>query len=182
MKIGFTCCFQRDLKLKNKNRWTPLIIAIVLSLVVFGVDIGTKYYFDGFLGSEPLPFIPGFIRFIKVHNTGAGYGIFEGKTIFLILLTALLIGIFITCYVLKFVKSKTQISKTLSVAFGFIVGGSLGNLFDRIFLGYVRDFIDFDFMSFPVFNLADVALCVGIVILIVYFLFIMPKEKPKEEK
>ncbi len=168
--------------MKNKNRWIPLIIAIVLSLAVFGVDIGTKYYFDSFLGSEPVSFLPGFIRFIKVHNTGAGYGIFEGKTIFLIILTALLIGIFIACYVLKFVKSKTQISKTLSVAFGFIVGGSFGNLFDRIFLGYVRDFIDFDFMTFPVFNLADVALCIGIVILIVYFLFIMPKEKPKEEK
>ena len=54
----------------------PLIIAIVITLVVFGVDIGSKYYFDGFLGSEPVPFLPGFIRFIKVHNTGAGYGIF----------------------------------------------------------------------------------------------------------
>ncbi len=170
--------------MKNKNRWAPLIIAIVITLVVFGVDIGSKYYFDGFLGSEPVPFLPGFIRFIKVHNTGAGYGIFEGKTIFLILLTTALIGVFIACYITKFVKSKTAISKTLSVAFGFIVGGSFGNLFDRIFLGYVRDFIDFDFMTFPVFNLADVALCVGLVILVVYFLFIMPKEnkKPKEEK
>ena len=67
-----------------------------------------------------------------------------------------------------------------------LVAGTVGNLFDRIFFGYVRDFLMFDFWkSFPVFNFADVLLCIGVVLfaiyLIVYFVKNKKKVKPEDE-
>ena len=66
------------------------------------------------------------------------------------------------------------------LGFGFVIGGAVGNLVDRIALGYVRDFIFLDFMpTFPVFNLADSFLCVGAVMLAIYILFMSGKKSEK---
>ena len=73
-------------------------------------------------------------------------------------------------------------SVLLGIATGFIVGGCFGNLYDRLVFGYVRDFLNFEFMNFPVFNIADVSLCIGIFLIVIYFIFIMPKEGKKDEK
>ena len=66
------------------------------------------------------------------------------------------------------------------MSFGLIVGGALGNLYDRIKLGYVRDFIYLDFApDFPIFNMADSCLCVGAVMMVVYILFMSGKKSEK---
>ena len=73
----------------------------------------------------------------------------------------------------------------LACSVGLIAGGCIGNMVDRIALGFVRDFLNFQFMDFPAFNFADVCICVGVVVFIIYFLFFYSKEdknKKKDEK
>ena len=98
------------------------------------------------------------------------------KTWLLILVSV--VFIIIICVYDLIVKHK---STTYSIGVGFIVGGAIGNLVDRIFLGGVRDFIFFEFYkTFPTFNVADSFLFVGTCIVIIYAIFIYkPKEKEK---
>lgn len=106
-------------------------------------------------------------------NSGAAWGIFSGQTIFLILVS---VGMIIALFVFNhFVKNK---SAFYCIAFGFIIGGALGNLVDRVVLNYVRDFIFLDFFpTFPVFNLADSFLCVGAVMIALFILFANTKKE-----
>ena len=62
------------------------------------------------------------------------------------------------------------------ISAGLILGGTIGNAVDRVALGYVRDFINLEFMNFPIFNIADMALTFGVIILAIYLLFIYEKE------
>ncbi|MDP6642152.1 MAG: signal peptidase II [Candidatus Nanoarchaeia archaeon] len=92
-----------------------------------------------------------------VENTGAAFGILQGYRYFLILIS--LVVMIILIYYLITIKNKSAIR-----AFSFILGGTIGNLIDRIFLGYVRDFIDFQF--WPTFNVADSFITIGALILV----------------
>lgn len=178
MKIDYICYCRRGWKLKIKKIGASVILALSIGLSVLALDLITKYVLESFLPlGSVTTFLPGFINLIIVHNDGAAWNAFAGKQVFLILLTVLIISIFLAYYITKVIKSKKPISKTLGAAVGLIAGGCFGNLYDRIFLGYVRDFLNFEFMDFPVFNVADMALTFGIITLIVYFIFIYPKEE-----
>lgn len=108
-------------------------------------------------------------------NDGAAWGILGGKTIVLIVISVLMIvALFVYNF---FVKKKTIF---YCIAFGFIIGGALGNLFDRLTLGYVRDFIYLDFFpSFPVFNFADTFLTIGAIMMAIFILFMADKKNEK---
>lgn len=163
--------------MKIKKIGASVILALSIGLSVLALDLVTKYVLESFLPlGSVTPFLPGFINLIIVHNDGAAWNAFAGKQVLLILVTVVIISIFLAYYITKVVKSKKPVSKTLGAAVGLIAGGCFGNLYDRIFLGYVRDFLNFEFMDFPVFNVADMALTFGIITLIVYFIFIYPKE------
>ncbi len=104
------------------------------------------------------------IHFIK--NYGAAWSILDNKVDFLIAISLLAIFI-IYRYMYNFKHNKRN-----NIAFGFILGGVVGNLIDRIFLGYVRDFLSFQFFSYqyPIFNFADAFIVIGIFLLIVAIL------------
>lgn len=140
-------------------------MAIIVAVLV--VDLVTKYVFDARLeNGESVTVIPKLFNFRIVHNYGAAWGMLAGKQVFLIVLTFVFLAIFIYYYIRE--KNKSWL---LNVTFGFLFAGCLGNLYDRLFFGYVRDMIEFDFWkSFPIFNFADVALSVGVVLLIVYLI------------
>ena len=130
--------------------------------------------------------IPGFINFIYVENKGGAWGIFSNSTIFLIIMSVIILALFVAFYAIRLKAKEQNISMWLTVSVGLIAGGCIGNLIDRIAFGYVRDFINFQFFNFPVFNFADIALTVGIITIVVYFLFFYSKEeksiKGKDEK
>lgn len=157
----------KNIKIKN---WIIIIVTIILVLVA---DLVTKHFlFD----VEYYNLIPNVISVAtNGGNTGAAWGIFSGETFWLICVSILMIvALFIFNY---FVKNKNTF---YCVAFGFIIGGAVGNLVDRLWLKYVRDFIFLDFWStFPIFNLADSFLCVGAVMLAIFILFVSDKKSEK---
>jgi signal peptidase II len=131
---------------------------IAASVILF--DRLTKYFALNYLGKE-IDVIHGFLSLSFMVNTGAAFGILNGKTIFLIIISALFLFL-----ILFNIKSLLEENYYFAVA--LIFGGAVSNLFDRIFHGFVIDFI---YVSFwPVFNLADSAISVGAVILFIYLI------------
>ena len=150
---------------------------VIFPLVIVADLVSKSLIENKYSLGENAKIIPGFIKVTVVHNDGAAWSLFSGMKVLLIIVT---IAFLIT--LLWFFFTKNSLSKTLGVAVGFIVGGSIGNLFDRIKYGYVRDFLDFEFINFPVFNIADICLTIGIFLFVVYLLFIYPKELKKTHK
>ena len=169
--------------MKNK-KIISYLVATGIGLLVFVCDIVSKYVIEMSLTQEgdTAPFLPGFINFKLVHNDGAAFGVFGGNSALLIVATLIIIAMIIGFYIYRARKLDFPISITLSIGIGLIAGGCFGNLYDRIVFGYVRDFLNFQFMNFPSFNIADASLCVGMAILVIYFIFIFSREEKKRGK
>lgn len=170
--------------MKNRKFLSPFL-AISIFVGVLLLDLLTKeFIIKGLIPNvgDAVNVIPRFINFIYVKNTGAAWGIFAGRPVFLIIISLIVIGLLITYYVLRVKKTDKHSSVLFGISMGLIVGGCLGNMIDRIAFGYVRDFINFQFIDFPVFNFADIALTFGMIILVVYFLFFYSKEEKKLKK
>ena len=111
-------------------------------------------------------------------NSGAGFSMFSGKTVFLIVITF----VFLIALSVYDIVIRPQKSKLYNIAIALVAGGAIGNLFDRLaFGGKVRDFIYFKFINFPIFNVADMALTFGIICLIIWLIFFQLK-KPAQEQ
>jgi signal peptidase II len=157
-------------------------IIVIAGIVVF--DQLIKMAAAGVLPALPgstFVFIPGFASFTYVQNTGAAFSLFSNATWVLTLLSiVLVVALFVVLY-----KTRKVPSVLLKLSLIFIIGGAIGNMIDRIFLGYVRDMIEFTFVKFAVFNVADSFVTIGAVLLGVYLLFYWDKgkkDKPLEEK
>lgn len=149
------------------------IILITAGLVA--IDIVTKILFD----DKFYVIIKDFFIIESTYNNGAGLGILSGQTTLLIVFSIL----FLIAFVLFDVFYKKQ-SKLYFVAFNLILAGGIGNLIDRIFLGYVRDFIFINVPFMPYyFNLADIFLTIGTILLVIEILFKKEnKNKIKKEE
>jgi signal peptidase II len=116
------------------------------------------------------PLLPGLLRLVLVTNTGGAFGIAGGNNYALALLSAaIMIGIL--SWALLRQKSGHHLGMVQWCGIGFLVGGAFGNLWNRIMLGHVIDFLDFAFINFPVFNLSDVFVDVGIGLVVLGFVF-----------
>ncbi len=144
------------------------VLAIICGVLVVGVDQLTKYLVTVFMEpNEVIAVIPHIINFNRIPpNTGAAFGIFQGQTWFLITVTSVLL-IICTGMLIR----KTFDSKCMFWALCLVLGGGIGNLIDRLFRGgNVVDFLEFGFFDFPVFNVADIAVCVGAGLILLYFI------------
>ncbi len=103
-----------------------------------------------------------------IENRGAAFGMLQGKQWFLISMTILVL-IMIIIYFRKIPSTKS--GSFMKLSFTLIISGAIGNLIDRISLGYVRDFLYFRLIDFPVFNLADILVVCGVGILLVVIIF-----------
>ncbi|OQB25156.1 MAG: Lipoprotein signal peptidase [Firmicutes bacterium ADurb.Bin182] len=143
-----------------------LIIAVIIVL-----DLITKNLAANLLRPLPgrtFPFIEGIFHFTYVENKGAAFGMLWNARWLFISVTFIVCGLCI--YALIRYRSKMHLLLRISIA--LIVAGALGNnLFDRIFLGYVRDMFEFRLINFAVFNVADSAVTIGAVILVLDVLF-----------
>lgn len=145
-----------------------IIIGLILVVVGIFIDQITKFIsFRNFQMNKDYKCLPGLFRFSLVKNDGSAWGMFSGKLWFLILITLVALGFFI--WLAKdFDLKKNPI---FSASFILILTGTLGNFLDRVILGYVRDFVTFDFISFPSFNFADMCLTVGVIFLCIDIIF-----------
>ncbi len=154
------------------KKWLIIIFSIISVLVI---DLVTKHFL---FTIEYFNLIPNVVSIASNGgNTGAAFGIFSNKTIWLVVISVILIIVlFVFNY---FIKNKNVL---YCLSFGFIVGGALGNLFDRIFLPShaVRDFIYLDFLkTFPTFNFADTFLTIGAILMAIYLIFMAGKSEKK---
>lgn len=136
---------------------------IIYSIIFFILDLISKVIVNAFLGlTESITVINNFFYLTNVHNLGAAWSLFSGQRILLIV-----IGMAALFFIFSWINDFKNNNKNIW-AFSLLISGLLGNLFDRIIYGYVRDFLDFRFGSYnyPVFNLADTFIFCGVILLI----------------
>ena len=127
------------------------------------------------LAEQTMIEVTSFFNLVKAWNTGVSFSMFDNwGTIGVIVLS--LVAIFIVAYLSWWLK--TEKSRVIQVSLGFIIGGALGNVADRILLGAVFDFLDFHVKGqhWPAFNVADSFICIGAAIIIIHSLFTHKKE------
>jgi len=134
-------------------------IFLISAVIIFTADIFLKTYMWDRLAYSSVPVIKNIFHISVTCNTGAAFGIFQGKTFFLIVVTFIFLLFF-----LWFIFNEKNKPKIFFLACGLILGGAVSNLYDRIFNGCVIDYLDF--IVWPVFNLSDSAICVGVGILV----------------
>ena len=110
--------------------------------------------------------IPNVLNFTYVHNTGVGFGMFANVTWLPLVVTAIVAG----CIAYAWYRLKPM-PTLLAIALAFLGAGATGNLIDRLTYGYVVDLFDLAFMTFPVFNVADITINVGCALVITWLLF-----------
>jgi len=141
--------------MKQIKRYIPIICIILF--IIF--DQISKVVF-----AKDMMLIQGVLKLSEVHNTGGAFGIFNTNVMTVILMNIILLGMIIRFLILK----KDYMSKNVYISLLFIIAGGVSNLIDRIFRGYVVDFIDItQIINFPVFNFADIVLVIGWVLLVI---------------
>lgn len=139
----------------------------LLSALIVVADQVTKYLV---VQNIPLhghvPALHGFICLTYTQNTGGGWSILSGHTWVLVAVSLVFFALMILAVWKKFFTGKAQLICIFSV-----LGGGIGNLIDRVRLGYVVDMIETEFISFPVFNVADCFISCGAIALIFFVLF-----------
>lgn len=137
--------------------------AIIIIVVGVLVDQLTKLMITGSIELyETIKLIPNFLYLTFVKNTGAAWSILEGNMLFFYLITVVALGFMVYYLVRLEAHHKLEI-----LAMGLLISGTLGNFIDRLWLQYVRDFIGMIFFGyyFPIFNVADMLLTFGVIIM-----------------
>ena len=150
-----------------------LIIAIVALTIV--LDQVTKYLVASQMTiGQSIPIIDNFLYITSHRNAGAAWGIFQGKMMFFYLITLAVIAVVIVWMTRLDIKK----DKWLMIALALILGGAVGNFIDRVLYQHVVDFIDTYILGydFPIFNIADSALCIGVVLMAIYAILDMKRQ------
>lgn len=127
---------------------------------------GEFWIVSNFALGDAQSIIPNILSFTYVQNTGAAWSIFEGQMGFFTVIT--LIAVAVVTYLM--IRYRNE-NKLFILGLSFVLAGALGNFIDRIRLGYVVDMFQTDFMNFPIFNVADMALCIGVGLIFIYTIF-----------
>ena len=146
----------------NKRKSIILLIDVIFLAILIFLDQNTKYFAIVYLkGQESLKVVDGVFEFNYLENRGAAFGMFKDQRwIFMLTSTVMILGLSLYLY-LGFAENKLY-----EVSMAMIISGGIGNMIDRLALGYVIDFIDFRLINFAVFNGADSFVCIGAGILI----------------
>ena len=153
-----------------------LVVYFLISALLVGLDKRSKYLtVQNISLGETKEFIPGFLSLTHLRNTGAAWSLLEGKMIFFYVITVIVSVVIIYLLIKNYKKSIWY-----SVGLSFVLAGAIGNFIDRVRLGYVVDMLQTDFMNFPIFNVADSTLVVGVICIFIYL--ILDEKAAKEGK
>ena len=164
---------KKNINNKKMNRDKMLLIIIVITIVA--IDQISKIII---LNQEELSIIPGILKLKVTQNTDGAYGIGSNSTIMYILTNLVILGI-----IFKFITTQNEYVDTkFKIFLSFILGGGISNVLDRIFHGYVVEFIDFkQFINIPIFNIADLFVIIGWVSVAAIFAWFTVNEWRKKE-
>ncbi len=147
--------------------WLSLIFFLIIDQVTKLIVIGK------IPEKESIPIINNIFHFTHIKNTGIAFGLFQGNSRFVLIL-----GVFtLLTFIILFFTYKRPSGVIVNLALGLICAGAMGNLIDRIFYGKVIDFLDF--RIWPVFNIADASVVIGIILVIVFYIFTNEKVPAK---
>ncbi len=140
--------------------WTLIILAsVLLDQITKFIVVQTMPLYDS------ITLIDGFFSFTHIRNLGAAWGMLSNhRWVFILLTGAALVILPIILYKYR------KLHPLFGTAMSLIIGGAAGNMIDRLFLGYVVDFLEFTFIDFPVFNIADVCIVVGTGLMALYII------------
>lgn len=162
------------------------MLEAIIVIVAIALDQLTKYIVVQNIYMSTAEFIPGVVGFAYCENTGAAFSFMDNSTWLLTIISMVMFAVLIYAMILM---RKSKAPWQVNACLAMIAGGAVGNLIDRLFLGYVVDFIELQFMSFAVFNVADCFVCVGVALLVAYLLltkkgrkFFKEFDKPKKEE
>ncbi|MBK5253800.1 MAG: signal peptidase II [Peptostreptococcaceae bacterium] len=155
-----------------------MLIFVVTTLVIIIDQVSKNLVRNNLDLGDTVPLIQDVFHITHVQNTGAAFSMLEGKYLITIGVPIILI---IFCIV--FIRNNMEnMHITLKLAMPLILGGGIGNLYDRIMYGFVTDMFDFRLISFAVFNVADIAVCIGCALLVVFVVFFDDSEGGKNAK
>lgn len=155
-----------------KKKINNKLLLVLISLISLIIDLFSKIIVISYLKEmHNYKIISNFFSLFYIRNDGAAFSILEGKTTLLIILSIIFLLVLI-----KYIYNIKSINKLESISLGLITGGIIGNLIDRIIYGSVIDFLSFEIFNynFPIFNLADSFIVIGVLLLSISFI--------KEEK
>ena len=140
-----------------KNKKNLSLIMLGISIVI--IDRITKLL----LINKEITIIPNFLNFTYTKNSGVAFGIASNNTILIVLMNVIILAI-----IIKFLKEKfSKTNYIIILSLIMILAGGIGNLIDRIAMGYVIDFIDVNILDFPTFNVADISITVGVIMIMI---------------
>lgn len=154
-----------------KKHWDIFILLAVLAL-----DLASKQVISTQLSlHEMISVIPGFFAITYYQNTGMAWSLFSNAPLLLTLVSGVITIVLLSIYKDAY-KENDKFMRLCTI---LMLAGAFGNLYDRLFLGYVRDFLSFNIFGypFPVFNIADSSLVIGGILWIVYCIFVEGKSK-----
>lgn len=156
----------------SKSKW--MIVFFVITILAIAIDQGTKYLAIMCLQGKPaFPLIDGVLEFQFYSNTGIAWSLLEGQIVFILFTGLIFLSVVLFC-IIKLPEQKKF--HCLYFLCGILTGGAVGNMIDRIRLGYVVDFISFTLIDFPIFNVADMFIVVSVFVLGFVFLFVYKEE------
>ena len=142
-------------------------IYILFAALIIGIDRISKILVEIYISDDQvISVIPKLFSFVYTENTGAAFSILSDKTWFLSLVSI----IFCIGVVIFWIIKKPQ-NRLLCMSVAMIFAGALGNSIDRVMYGHVVDFIRTDFIDFPIFNVADISITIGAILMMVYVIF-----------
>ena len=154
------------------------MIGALAAAAILALDQWVKHWITVNLPlGESMPLLPGFMQLRTVHNYGAAWSSFSGMRWLLVGVTSVIV------LAVAYVLVRRIVRHPLGVAACFLIlSGGIGNIIDRVRLGYVVDMFDFQFMNYPVFNVADIAVVCGALLASVYYLWFYEKYDKKDRQ
>lgn len=162
--------------MKTNNNKIYLYCFILFLFSIF-LDQFTKYLAETNLINNSIDIIKGVFSLTYLQNRGVGFGLFQNKMLFIILTNVIVIGLIVIIFI-GLPKIKRTIP--LHVLLTLIVSGAIGNIIDRVRLGYVIDFLYFELIDFPIFNVADIFVTVSVILLMILLLFVYSDKELNE--
>ena len=159
--------------MKTQKQYGRCLIAVVLFAVLVCLDLMTKLWAQNTLPEKPISLIQGVFELRYLENRGAAFGLLQNQRTFFIILTIIFLAAMVYAY-MRIPSDKKYLPLRLLVI--IVSAGAFGNFYDRLKLTYVRDFLYFSLIDFPIFNVADIYVTCSAVAFFILVVFVYKED------